>query len=120
MLNLNNNQKLGYLIGFLFLILSMLTFGKNISFIFLFSGIFFIYLGKKKNEYLLYITKIWLKLGLFLSKLISPIIIFILFFFLFVPIGLLVKIFSLRYFKKKPNTYWDNTEIEICSLKKQF
>ena len=121
MSKLNNSKKLGYLFGLIFLVLSILNYDEIILFLpLLFFGISFICLAKIRPENLYYLTKMWLSLGEILAKVVSPIIILILFIFLFVPIGLLVQFSNLLFVKKKTNTYWNKAEEETINLKKQF
>jgi hypothetical protein len=121
MSNLNNNKNLGYLFGFVFLILSVLNLNNIYLFLLLFLlGIFFLYVAKIKPENLLYLTKMWLGLGEILAKMFSPIILLFLFIFLFLPIGLLIQFSNLIFSKKKTNTYWKEAINKTTNLKKQF
>lgn len=64
-------------------------------------------------------NKLWMKLGLFLFKIINPIITFLLFVICFIPMGLVMKIVGYdpmqRKFDKTAKTYWiekEKSEIE--------
>ena len=69
-------------------------------------------------------NKLWTKFGLLLGKVISPIIISLIFFFIITPIGLYFKVFrkdilNLKIIKKN-SSYWINRKNKIESMKKQF
>jgi energy-coupling factor transporter transmembrane protein EcfT len=70
-----------------------------------------------------FLNKSWIKFGILLGKIISPIILGLIFFFVVTPIGLFVRIFKkdimgVRFEKKY--SYWINRENKLQSMKKQF
>tara|TARA_B110000259_G_C13995595_1_gene394271 strand:- start:1218 stop:1595 length:378 start_codon:yes stop_codon:yes gene_type:complete len=68
------------------------------------------------------LNKAWIKLGVLIGKVMSPLIMGIIFFFIVTPIGLftrLLKIDSMGL-KKNNNSYWINRQKNISSMKKQF
>ncbi len=69
-----------------------------------------------------FINKLWIKFGILLGKIISPIVMGLVFFFVVTPIGILVRIFKkdVMGLKRGANTYWINRENKIQSMKKQF
>ena len=69
------------------------------------------------------LNKIWYRFGILLGKLISPIAMFIIFFLIVTPIGLLMRIFGkdilgLKFNKNK--TYWIKKEHDSNRMKDQF
>ncbi len=69
------------------------------------------------------LNKIWYRTGILLGKLISPIVMFIIFFLIVTPIGLLMRIFGkdilgLKFNKNK--TYWIIKEHDSNRMKDQF
>lgn len=87
-----------------------------VSLFFLFSGLFF-------SSILIMPNLMWYKFGLFLHKLVSPVILFIMFYFVFVPVGLLIRLcrkdlLSLAW--SKQNTYWITSPTIETSMKDQF
>ena len=67
---------------------------------------------------------LWFKFGLFLGYIISPILLTLIFVFVVVPTGLLVKIFNsdiinMRIIKNK-KSYWKKRENDPSPLKNQF
>ena len=69
-----------------------------------------------------FLNKLWIQLGILLGKIISPIIMGLLFFFVVTPIGILVKIFKkdVMGLKKGASSYWITREDKVQSMKKQF
>ena len=70
-----------------------------------------------------FLNKLWIKFGILLGKIISPIVMGLVFFFVVTPIGIILKIFrkdvmSLK--KEKISSYWINREDKLQSMKKQF
>ena len=69
-----------------------------------------------------FINKLWIQFGILLGKLISPVVMGLVFFFVVTPIGILVRIFKkdVMGLKRGANTYWINREDKLQSMKKQF
>ena len=69
-----------------------------------------------------FINKLWIQFGILLGKIISPIVMGLVFFFVVTPIGILVRIFKkdVLGLKRGANTYWINREDKLQSMKKQF
>ena len=87
-----------------------------ISFIFLILGIL-------NSKILTPLNKLWFKFGIFLGKIVSPIIMGIIFFFVVTPIGVLMRFFgkdvlNLKYNNKK--SYWIEKTGPKSKMKNQF
>ena len=67
-------------------------------------------------------NKLWIKFGILLGKIISPIVMGIVFFFVVTPIGLFIKILKkdVMGLKRGTSSYWIAREDKIQSMKKQF
>ena len=113
--NTVSNKTFGYFFTFIFLCIFIFCYLKGnqilaVSFL-LFSGIVFL-ITIFKDYWLFYFNVGWIKLGLFLSKLITPIILSIIFYLMVFPIGLIKKIFTWSDFKSRSKinvnkkTYW--------------
>ena len=66
---------------------------------------------------------IWFKFGIFLGKIISPIVMGIIFFGVITPISLIMKILKKDVLNLKYNnseTYWIKKEEPISKMKNQF
>ncbi len=68
------------------------------------------------------LNKLWIQFGILLGKIISPIVMGLVFFFVVTPIGILVKLFKkdVMGLKKKETSYWINREDKVQSMRKQF
>ena len=69
-----------------------------------------------------FLNKLWVKFGFLLGKIISPIVMGLVFFFVVTPIGILVRIFKKDFIglKRGASSYWINREDKLQSMKKQF
>ena len=84
----------------------------------------FLFLGLLNSKILTPINKLWFKFGLFLGKIISPIIMGLIFFLVVTPIGLLMRLFgkdvlNLKLNKKK-SSYWIEKTGPKSKMKNQF
>lgn len=84
---------------FFFLVFIFFLIKGNLLPYLLFISLFFLFFSFYFSKFLKYPNLLWFKLGRILSKLINPIIMFILYFMIITPYGLLVKIFK----KEKKN-----------------
>ena len=87
-----------------------------ISFIFLILGIF-------NSKILTPLNKLWMKFGLFLGGIISPIIMGIIYFAVVTPTGLIMRILGKDLLMLKKNdkeTYWIEKNDPKSSMKNQF
>ena len=71
---------------------------------------------------LTFLNKLWIKFGLLLGKIISPIFMGLVFFFVVTPIGIFVKVLKkdVMGLKRGASSYWIIREDKIQSMKKQF
>ena len=120
-----SNRSFGivFFIVFLFISLYPLTYSgeiriwsATISFIFLVLGLF-------NSKILTPLNKYWFKFGIFLGKIISPMIMGIIFFLVVTPIGLIMRllgkdILNLKY--NKNQSYWIEKNGPKSKMKNQF
>ena len=88
-------------------------------------GIIFLLITLIKAEILKPLNRMWMFLGMSLGIIVSPIIMGIIFFLIFTPIGVLMRIFGrdeLHLQQKHKSSYWINREDndQLNSLKFQF
>ena len=69
-----------------------------------------------------FLNKLWIKFGILLGKIISPIVMGLVFFFVVTPIGIFVKVLKkdIMGLKRGASSYWITREDKIQSMKKQF
>jgi hypothetical protein len=67
---------------------------------------------------------LWFNLGVFLSRILSPIILFIFFYFLITPISLILKLFKIGPSKKKflikRKSFWIDRLEQPKNMNRQF
>ncbi len=67
--------------------------------------------------------KLWMKFGEIMNKIISKIVLFIIFYFLITPIGFITRLFGSDFLDKKINnkkTFWKDRENQPDSMKYQY
>src|SRR6056300_1746672 len=111
-IKISSNRSFGIVFFVVFLIISLypITYSENIRIWSLIISFIFIILGLLNSKILTPLNKLWFKFGVILGKIISPIIMGIIFFLVVTPIGLIMKLLGkdllrLKY-NKKDNTYW--------------
>jgi len=129
MQDLPSNKKFGYFFSIIFLLIAVYFYIKeinNLSNIFSFLGIIFFLISLIKSEILLPLNKLWMNIGYLLGNFVNPIVLGVIFFLMFVPIAISMRIFrrdelSLKF--KDKISYWkkrENSNFEIDSFKQQF
>ena len=86
-------------------------------------SLFFLVLGLLNSKIITPLNKLWFKFGIFLGKIISPILMGIIFFFVVTPIGLIMRflekdVLNLKYNKNK--SYWIEKNGPKSKMKNQF
>jgi len=124
-MNKNPEKKFGILFFFVFAIIAFypLLSSGEIKLLFLIPALIFLVLAFIKPILLRPLNFAWIKLGEILGKVIAPMVMFFLFFFIVTPIGLLVRLFGKDLLKtkfSKDNSYWIKREKNIGTMKKQF
>ena len=125
MQNKSSNRSFGILFFFFFLILSLwpLTKNESLNIFFVLISIVFLILGLINSKLLTPFNNIWIKLGELLGRIIAPIVMALVYFFILTPISLLVRVFGkdllgLKFSKK--NSYWINRQKDLGKMDKQF
>jgi hypothetical protein len=119
-----NNISFGILFVIFFLIIGLypLISNKPIRiWSIIVSSVFLIITITKPNLFT-FLNKLWIKFGILLGKIISPVVMGLVFFFVVTPIGMLVRILKkdVMGLKKKASSYWISREDKLQSMKKQF
>jgi len=127
----NNNIKIGsnksfglvFFIFFLIVSLYPLVNGEDIRKWSLVFSIIFLVLGLTNSKILNPLNKLWFKFGIFLGKIMSPVIMGIIFFLVVTPIGLLMRLFGKDILNLKFNnkaTYWIEKNGPKSKMRNQF
>ena len=115
-IKLPSNRKFGVFFSFIFFMLgTYFIYVKNITiaFSFFILAIIFLIITILKPNLLLPLNKLWMKFGFFSGKFFSPIFLGVLFFGLFTPISLIMKLFQRDELRLKLNnrkTHWKMRE----------
>tara|TARA_B100001057_G_scaffold488445_1_gene572811 strand:- start:2993 stop:3373 length:381 start_codon:yes stop_codon:yes gene_type:complete len=122
----SSNRSFGFLFFIVFLLIGIwpLKNGYNINFYLIFISIIFLILGLINSKILTPLNKTWIKFGEFLGSIIAPIVMALVYFIVLTPISLIVRIFGKDLIglkiSKKVNTYWIERKKKRLSMKKQF
>ena len=126
-IKLPSNKSVGFVFSIFFLILSLYPLIKNADInvvLFIISLIFFL-LGLFKSKILTPLNIIWYKFGILLGKIFSPIVMGFVFFLVVTPTAYYMRLIkgkdllNLKKNKKK-NTYWITKNENKSSMKNQF
>ena len=122
---IESNKNFGIIFFIVFLILALIPLKNNgeIKLWSLIISIIFLYLAIINSKILTPFKKIWIKLGMILGKVISPLIMGLIFFLIITPIGLIIRLFgkdllNLKFNKKK--SYWIEKKEPKSKMKNQY
>tara|TARA_B100001029_G_C14771783_1_gene291591 strand:- start:30 stop:416 length:387 start_codon:yes stop_codon:yes gene_type:complete len=122
---LPSNRNFGIVFFVVFLIISFypLTSDGDIIRWSLVISIIFLILGLINSKILTPLNRLWFKFGIFLGRIISPIIMALIFFIVVTPIGLIMRLLrkdllNLKYNKSK--SYWIEKNGPKSKMKNQF
>ena len=118
---ISSNKSFGIVFFIVLLLLALwpLTKGENINFWFLFFSTIFLILGIMNSKLLTPLNKVWAKFGEILGKIVSPIILAVVFFGIVTPIGLLLRLFRKDVLNLKLNnksSYWLKREKDMNQM----
>ena len=86
-------------------------------------SIVFLFLGLVNSKILNPLNKLWFRFGIFLGKIISPLVMGIIFFLVVTPIGLLMRLFNKDLLNLRFNnnsSYWIEKTEPKSKMKNQF
>ena len=119
-----NNITFGILFFILFLVIGLYPLKSDgvIKIWSIFLSLVFLIITFIKPNLFTFLNKLWIKFGILLGKIISPIIMGLVFFFVVTPVGILVKIFKkdVMGLKREKTSYWINRKDKLQSMKRQF
>jgi len=127
-LKIGSNKSFGIVFSIFFGLVTVYVFYKSahISLVLVFLSIIFLILGLINSKILTPFNILWFKFGIILSKLISPIIMMLIFFIVVTPLALLAKLVKKDFLEldeqknKKRISYWIEKEKYDHSMKDQF
>ena len=122
----SSNKSFGILFFVVFLGLGLwpLTNDNNPNIYLIIISIIFLILGLLNSKLLSPLNSFWIKFGELLGKIIAPVVMAIIYFFILTQISLMVRLFGKDLlglkFSKQLKTYWIKRKKDLGSMDKQF
>ena len=122
---IGSNRSFGIVFFVVFLIIATypLINGDELRLWSLIVSIVFLFLGLVNSKILNPLNKLWFKFGIFLGKIISPLLMGIIFFLVVTPIGLLMRLLNKDLLNLRFNnngSYWIEKTEPKSKMKNQF
>jgi len=122
---ISSNRSFGIVFFVVFLIIASypLIIEGNLRVWSLITSLIFLILGLLNSKILTPLNKIWFKFGILLGKIISPIVMSVIFFLVVTPIGILMRIVKKDLLNLKINnnkSYWIEKTEPKSKMKNQF
>ena len=122
---ISSNRSFGIVFFVVFLLIALypLIYSGDIRLWSIIASFTFLVLGLLNSKILTPLNKIWFKFGIFLGKLISPVIMGIIFFLVVTPIGFIMRILGKDLLNLKFNrnkSYWIEKTGPKSKMKNQF
>ena len=124
-IKISSNRSFGIIFFIVFLIIALypLTHSEEIRVWSVMISLIFIVLGLLNSKILTPLNKLWFKFGILLGKIVSPLIMGIIFFFVVTPIGLIMRLLGKDLLNLKFNkckSYWIIKNGPKSKMKNQF
>jgi hypothetical protein len=124
-IKLPTNRNFGIVFFFVFLIISAypLLNDDEIRYWSLFISLIFLLLGLINSRLLTPLNKAWVRFGLMMGTIVNPIIMSLIFFLVVTPTGYLLRLIGkdvLHLKKNDDKSYWKKKEKNLSSMKDQF
>ena len=123
--SINSNKSFGilfFVVFFLYGIWPILS-SNEIRIWSLSMGIIFLILGLLNSKLLTPFHNLWLKFGTLLGRIVSPIVMFLVYFVFITPLAVIIRLLGKDLLRTKFNklpSYWIKREKNIGTMKKQF
>ena len=127
-LNLPSNRKFGFFFSFVFVVTAAyFYYAENIVWVCIFvaAAMIFLFITLIKSDALLHLSKLWIRIGLLLGMLVSPIVLGVIFYCMFTPIAMLMRLsgrdeLNLKFTQKISHWTMRKEVIKSESFKNQF
>ena len=125
-INKSSNRSFGIVFFIVFLLIGFYPFlnQQDLRIWALIISLVFLILGVIDSKILTPLNKIWFKFGIFLGKIISPLIMGLIFFLVVTPTGIVMRILGKDLlnlkFKKNMKSYWIEKTGPKSKMKNQF
>ncbi len=124
-IKVGSNRSFGIVFFVVFLLIALypFTYGGDIRIWSAITSLIFLVLGLLNSKFLTPLNKLWFRFGVFLGKIISPVVMGIIFFLVVTPIGLIMRLLgkdllNLKYSKNK--SYWIEKDGPESKMRNQF
>ena len=125
-IKIGSNRSFGIVFFIVFILISVYPVikGGDLRVWSLIISLIFLTLGLFNSKFLSPLNKLWFKFGLFLGKIVSPIVMGVIFFFVVTPIGLFMRLLGKDLLNLKFNssskTYWMLRDKLKSKMRNQF
>ena len=127
-IKLPSNRKFGFFFTLVFAVAAAYFFNAaNVSWTYTFGVLaaIFLFVSLLKADILMPLNKLWMRFGLLLSIIVSPIVLAVIYFGMFTPIGLIMRLLGrdelcLKFSKKSSHWIPRNDSLNSKSFKNQF
>ena len=124
-IKIGSNRSFGIVFFIVFLLIAIypLINGDELRLWFLSISIIFLFLGLINSRILNPFNKLWFKFGILLGKIVSPLVMGIIFFLVVTPIGLLMRLLNKDLLNLRFNnngSYWIEKTEPKSKMKNQF
>jgi hypothetical protein len=126
LVKISSNRSFGFLFFVVFFVISLWPLrsqGDLRLWAFILSLVFLV-LGVLNSKFLTPLNKLWIRFGILLGSIVSPIVMGAVFFIVVTPTGIIMRLLGkdlLRINKNKTiSTYWINRDKQKTTMKKQF
>ena len=123
--NISSNRSFGIIFSIIFLIIATypLINNEDIRIWSLIVSLIFLILAYYQSSILTPLNRSWYKFGIFLGRIVSPIILGVIYFFVVTPTSLLMRLFKKDLLNLKFNnnkSYWINKQDLKSKMKNQY
>ena len=127
-IELPSNRKFGFFFAFVFAVAAVYFYysaNESWAYVFIVTALMFLLITLIKSDALLPLNKLWMRFGLLLGMIVSPIVLGIIFFGLFTPIAILMRLsgrdeLRLKFTQKASHWISRGEPIKSESFKHQF
>ena len=124
-IKISSNRSFGIVFFALFLLIALypLTYSGEIRIWSTIISLIFLFLGLVNSKILTPLNKLWFKFGIFLGKIVSPLVMGVIFFLVVTPIAFLMRLLNKDLLNLKfnnENTYWIKKTGPKSKMKNQF
>ena len=122
---IGSNRSFGTIFFVVFIIIALwpLLNSENVRTWSLVISMIFLFLGILNSKLLTPLYKLWMKFGLLLGKVVSPVVMAVIFFGVVTPTGLIMRMLGkdiLKLNKNKNNSYWEKKDNSKNNMNNQF